>query len=67
MFMPVPTAQHLRIEPAPVAAVGSVLAEFFADIPREPPPSKMEELLRSVGRPQEPDGYWRRFYQADVQ
>jgi hypothetical protein len=66
MFMPVPDIpQYLRGEPASVAAVGSVLAQIFADILNQPPPPKMKELLRAVREPEEPERYWRRFYQRD--
>jgi hypothetical protein len=66
MFMTAPNIpQYLRGEPAPVAAVGSVLAQLFADILNQPPPPRMQELVRRVREPEEPERYWRRFYERD--
>ena len=66
MFLQVSSIpQHLRSEPAAVAAIGPVLASLFAEIVKEPPPQDMQRLLRRVSDRAEPERYWKRFYASD--
>jgi hypothetical protein len=49
MFMPVvDIPERLRGEPAPVAAVGPVLAVVFREILDQPTPGEMQQLLHRV-------------------
>ena len=66
MFMPVvDIPERLRGEPAPVAAVGPVLAVVFREILDQPTPGEMQQLLHRVRERDGLEPYWRRFYSAN--
>jgi hypothetical protein len=66
MFLPVvEIPQRLRGEPPPVAAIGTALAVIFRNTLDQPASRQMRELLRRVRRPDQPEPYWRRFYQRE--
>ena len=60
------TAKSMRVDCDPKDLPGGfAFALIFRDVTDHPPPREMQELLRRLRDPDEPEPYWRRFYSAN--